>query len=74
MASFSSNVLIKTFSPEPVVAQSSTGSLAGSYNSQANQPDQTGRANQAGADSGSQSGSYDQEELYEGNDQNGGGQ
>lgn len=54
--------------------QSSTGSLAGSYNSQANQPDQTGRANQAGADSGSQSGSYDQEELYEGNDQNGGGQ
>jgi len=54
--------------------QSSTGSPAGSYNSQANQPDQTGRANQAGADSGSQSGSYDQEELYEGNDQNGGGQ
>ena len=33
--------------------QSSTGSPAGSYNSQANQPDQTGRANQAGADSGS---------------------
>ena len=54
--------------------QSSTGSPAGSYNSQANQPDQTGRANQAGADSGSQSGSYDQEDLYEGNDQNGGGQ
>ena len=54
--------------------QSSTGSPSGSYNSQANQPDQTGRANQAGADSGSQSGSYDQEELYEGNDQNGGGQ
>ena len=53
--------------------QSSTGSPAGSYNSQANQPDQTGRANQAGADA-SQSGSYDQEELYEGNDQNGGGQ
>ena len=64
----------QTMLPLDSFVSGTQSSPAGSYNSQANQPDQTGRANQAGADSGSQSGSYDQEELYEGNDQNGGGQ